>query len=593
MIFYKTQKLLLLVYCLFIAPMLCAEINRDLELDTLFSTINYTHTVQGSKALQQLLAHPTDNAETLRNRQTIIAHLIEDHNLHTKLNSLLQILSTHEPHFEHMLQQASAIETAALEEFYFSHPSFKEWNYSPACLELGQVAYLGNLCSSLVQHSLAYAVFTLGLSEEHTCAVHPSKKHDHHHDHGHAHHNHKHDHNDTCTHHSHHANNQLLQNLKLFAQSPHVRYAFHVWHIVAQLQEIYSIQAIVRNHCNCIVEIQTQLMGIAHGIRVLKSIHEELNKYPEITAHLTHYKDLENVCLSTNISHKLQTLLTLLTTNTFKGKASPFSRIGVILAAYKLIQEIGYELHPALNAIGEIDAYTSCAQLFKNHQNNQLTYSFARYITNSTHPQLSAHHFWHPLATRDSIKLNSLSLGAYDEPQHIIITGPNACGKSTSLKTITLCAYLAQTITLVPAQEYSQTVYKEIYSSMVVSDDIVNNKSLFVCELTDAENLLEKVENLKTDEYMLITLDELFKSTHHEKGQAVAQQLLENLYAHPQVITLVSTHFEQLTTLSDKHKDITVNYTIDDFLLKPGVGSSHNSFDIINKQIKSRLITYV
>lgn len=606
MIFHKIQKLLLLIHCLLISPMLRADINRDLELDALFSIINHTQTTQGYKALQNLLAHPINNLEVLRNRQTVITDLIENDNLQKKLTSLLQTLHSHEPHFEHMLQQASAIETAALEEFYFSHPSFKEWNYSPACLELGQVAYLGNLCSSLAQHSLAYAVFTLGLSEEHTCAVHPPKKHHdkhkHHDDHKHhdkhkdhdtcKHHDHHkgHDH-ATCSHHHHHTSNQLLQNLKLCAQSPQVRYAFHVWHIVSQLQEIYSIQSIVRNHLNCIVEIQTQLMGIAHGMHVLENIHQELEKHPEITAYLTHYQNLENVCLSTNISHKLQNLLKLLTTNTFKGKASPFSRIGIVLAAYKLIQEIGYELQPALDAIGELDAYVSCAQLFKNHQNSHLKYSFAHYTVDSTQPQLNAHNFWHPLATNDCITLNSLSLGVNNnEPQHIILTGPNACGKSTNLKALTLCAYLAQTITIVPAQEYSQTIYKEIYSSMTVSDDIMNNKSLFVCELTNAESLLEKVENLQSDEYMLITLDELFKSTHHKKGQEIAQRLLEKLYMHPQVITLVSTHFEQLTTLSEAHKDIAANYTVDQFLLKPGIGLSSDAFNIVNKQVKSRLM---
>jgi ABC-type iron transport system FetAB ATPase subunit len=606
--FYKTHKSVLFIYCLFVSPTLCAEINRDLELDALFTKINHTQTIYGGKALQTLLTNPIDDIQTLCSRQSIIAYIAKNENFHAKLNSLLQNINAHEPYFEYIFKDASDIETAALKEFYFSHPYFKQWNYNPAYLELGQVAYLANLCSSLVQHSVTYAIFTLALEEEHTCAVHPPKKHAHKkhshleeehvcavhspkkHDHKkHNHKDHKH-HDGACTHHSHQTNNALLQNLKAFAKLPNVRYAFQVWHTIAQVQELYSIQAIVRSHCNCITEIQTQLIGIANGLRMVNDLYTTLQDRPEITTHLRYYKDLENTCLSTNISHKLQTLLTLLKTDTFKGKASTFSRIGIILAAYKLIQEIGHELQPALNAVGEIDAYASCTQLFKEHQHGPLFYSFAHYETNSAHPQLNAHEFWHPLATIDSIQLNTMSLGANDKPQHIILTGPNACGKSTSLKALTLCAYLAQTITIVPAQEYSQTIYKEIYSSMVVSDDLINNKSLFVCEITNAEELLEKVDNLKADEYMLITLDELFKSTHHEKGQEIAQRLLKNLYACPQVITLVSTHFEELTVLADQHKDIAINCTLDNFVLTYGIGSFDNSFDIINKQIKSCLI---
>ena len=337
MIFYKTHKSVLFIYCLFVSPTLFAEINRDLELDALFTKINHTQTIHGSKELQTLLTNPTDDIQTLSSRQSIIAYIVKNENFHAKLNSLLKNIHTHESYFEHIFKDASDIETAALKEFYFSHPYFKQWNYNPAYLELGQVAYLANLCSSLVQHSITYAIFTLGLEEEHTCAIHQPKKHDHK---KHSHKDHHKHHDGVCTHDSHQTNNALLNNLKTFAKSPNVRYAFHMWHTIAQLQELYSIQAIVRNHCNCITEIQTQLIGIANGLRTVNALYATLQDHPEICAHLELYKYLENTCLSTNISHKLQTLLTLLKTDTFKGKASALSRIGIILAAYKLIQEI-------------------------------------------------------------------------------------------------------------------------------------------------------------------------------------------------------------------------------------------------------------
>jgi hypothetical protein len=629
--FFGIKRSLAFIYCFFAIQATFAEIARDLDLNALFTTINLAQSNHGSDALRTILAQPTSDIVVLKNRQAAIALIAHDAQFHAQLHSLLKAFGKQEPHFERIMQPASDIEIAALEEFYFSSQRFQSWNYSPAYLELGYIAHCGNLCSSMAQHALAFAIFTWGLDEKHVCHSHPAeedttpknkkhhskkngpkddhkkehgkkhthkdgspceKSHDHNHDHKKEHDkNHKHDDlnhpaGTTCTHPAH----LPPTGFTALAQSKEFKYAFQLWHSIAQIQELYGIQAIVRADMQCIKKLQIQLMGVARGIHLLNHIHTVLKNNPGFTTHLTHYQDLENICNKSDLSEKLNALLTLLETPTFKGKASVFSRIGIILAAYKLTQEVAHELQPALAAIGEIDAYASCAQLLKNHQSTPYQYSFAQYSTNNATPLLRAHNFWHPLISNDNIQLNSISLGTDQHVRNIVLTGPNACGKSTSLKALTICAYYAQTITLVPAETYSQTLYKEIYSSMVVSDNIQENKSLFVAELTDAENLLTRVENLASGEYMFIALDELFKSTHHEKGQNIAYRLLEHLYASPQIITVVSTHFEKLIELADKNSDRCANYTVKQFILEPGVGSPDNSFDIIDAQIKSRLL---
>lgn len=593
--FFSTTRPLALVYCLLSITATYATIERDLELNAVFTTINHTQSNHGEQALRSLLAQPEPDIAILEGRKAIIAHIANNTKLHTQLNTLLKAFAQQENHFERIAHPASDIEAATLKEFYFSSPYFAEWNYSPIGLELGQVAHFGNLCSSMMQHALAFAIFTWGLEEEHVCPSHPAKKHGHKHkkqDDKRPHEDKnackkEHKHHDTCKKHHHHTQ---ASGLRALAKSPEFKYAFQLWHGIAQLQELYSIQGIVRNNMRCIKELQIQLMGVARIIRIINHMHTVLQQHPEITTHLVHYDALNSIATSTNISEKLTTLLQLLNSPTFKGKPSVLSRVGIILAAYKLMQEVGHELEPALAALGEIDAYASCASLLNNSQSGSARYSFAQYDTTSTTPVLKAHNFWHPLVATEEITLNSIALGLNDTPRNIVITGPNACGKSTNLKALTLCAYFAQTITLVPAERYTQTICKEIYSSMVVSDNIQQNKSLFVAELTDAEELLTRVENLKTGEYMFIALDELFKSTHHQKGQTIAYNLLEHLHASPNVITIVSTHFEKLIELADKNSDHCINYTVDQFKLKLGVGSLDNTFDIVGKKTKSRLL---
>lgn len=642
--FFSTTRPLALVYCLLSITSTYATIERDLELNAVLTTINHTQSNHGEQALRSLLAQPVADLDILEGRKAIIAHIANNTKLHTQLNTLLKAFAQQENHFERIAHPASDIEAATLKEFYFSSPYFAEWNYSPIGLELGQVAHFGNLCSSMVQHALSFAIFTWALDEKHVCSSCPAegpdrnhatehshehkdaashhkkndlcstkKEHSHKHKgHGHKHNKEctkpdlhaakdtcseeKHEHSDTCGHNHHHDNaiahnnDHHLSNFKLLAKSPEFKYAFQLWHGIAQLQELYSIQGIVRNNMRCIKELQIQLMGVARVIRIINHIHTLLQQHPEITTHLAHYSALENIALSTNLSEKLATLLELLNSTTFKGKPSFLSRVGIILAAYKLMQEVGNELEPAIAALGEIDAYASCASLLKNNQSASAHYSFAQYDTTSSTPVLKAHNFWHPLVATDEITLNSITLGLNNAARNIVITGPNACGKSTNLKALTLCAYCAQTITLVPAERYTQTICKEIYSSMVVSDNIQQNKSLFVAELSDAEELLIRVENLKAGEYMFIALDELFKSTHHQKGQTIAYNLLEHLHASPNVITIVSTHFEKLIELAEKNSDRCINYTVDQFKLQPGLGSPENTFEIVGKKAKSRLL---
>lgn len=652
---------------IFMPQFVLSEINRDLEIELFYDRINQTKTHIGAQQLHHLLTNPINNRQVLEGRQQIIGQLVENSDLCSQLSTLLTNFSKNENGLENISRPSTDIESTALENLYFSHDSLKKYNHDPLYLELGQVAYFGNLCSSLVQHSLSYAIFTWGLEEKHSdiCTSCPPEDHDHkhhhkkphthahdahkkdkhHHDHSgctdhnctkqhqkphthtdngtdkhaekhldHAHDTHKkekhhHDHSvcsdHTCTKahhthdHDHHSEKKEIQNalpqqssnpFKILAQSPTFRSAFKWWHGIAQIQELYGIQAVVRNHLKSITEIQTQLMHVARIIDTLRSMQAVLEEHPQISEHITHYQDLKNTCLSTDISDKLATCLDLLKTKTFTGKPSALSRIGVILATYKLLQEISHELEPALSAIGEIDAYLNCAELVMSHQNQPLRYSFAQYITHPTAPQLSADNLWHPLSTTENTQLNSIDLGLNNQLRNIIVTGPNACGKSTNLKAITLCAYLAQTLTIVPAQKYSHTIYKEIYSSMVVTDNISENMSLFVAELSNAEELLTRIENLQKDEYMLVALDELFKSTHHEKGKNVAYRLLQHLYQSPQVITLVATHFESLTALADTPENNCANYTLDNFKLIPGVCSCDNAFDIVKKHTRSRLL---
>lgn len=92
-----------------------------------------------------------------------------------------------------------------------------------------------------------------------------------------------------------------------------------------------------------------------------------------------------------NISPELQELIKLLETNTFTGKASFFSLKGRVLLAYKKFQECYKELLPALNALGQMDAYNACATIMQQSKNK---FSLVKILTKENQPHFVAQDCW-------------------------------------------------------------------------------------------------------------------------------------------------------------------------------------------------------
>ena len=69
-----------------------------------------------------------------------------------------------------------------------------------------------------------------------------------------------------------------------------------------------------------------------------------------------------------------------------------------------------------------------------------------------------------------------------DESRPVLVTGSNASGKSTFLKSVAINALLAQTVHTCPAEEYSAPFYR-IYSSMALADNIEAGESYYIVEI--------------------------------------------------------------------------------------------------------------
>jgi DNA mismatch repair protein MutS2 len=130
----------------------------------------------------------------------------------------------------------------------------------------------------------------------------------------------------------------------------------------------------------------------------------------------------------------------------------------------------------------------------------------------------------------------------------LVITGPNAGGKTVALKTLGLLALMAQSGCHVPARDGARLpVFSQCFA--IVGDDqsVAENLSTFSAFVKQLRDVLERV-----DARSLVLLDELGAGTDPDDGAALAQAVLEEL-AERGATVAASTHLEPLKGFASTH----------------------------------------
>ena len=127
----------------------------------------------------------------------------------------------------------------------------------------------------------------------------------------------------------------------------------------------------------------------------------------------------------------------------------------------------------------------------------------------------------------------------------MLLTGSNASGKSTFLKTVAICALLAQTIQTVPAKIYMAERYR-IFSSMSLRDDLESGESYYMVEIRSIKRILEAVaeDNVK----VLCFVDEVLRGTNTVERIAAASEIMRS-FSGTNMLCFAATHDIELTRL--------------------------------------------
>ncbi|MCG8828915.1 DNA mismatch repair protein MutS [Tenacibaculum dicentrarchi] len=173
-----------------------------------------------------------------------------------------------------------------------------------------------------------------------------------------------------------------------------------------------------------------------------------------------------------------------------------------------------------------------------------------------------------------------------DEKQQIIvISGPNAGGKSITLKTIGLLQLMLQSGLLIPVHERSETtLFNTILTDIGDNQSIENQLSTYSYRLKNMRSFLKKC-----NDNTLFLIDEFGTGSDPELGGALAEIFLEEFYER-KAFGIITTHYANLKVLANELDNVTnANMQFDERTLEPlyklfiGQAGSSFTFEVAQK----------
>jgi len=164
------------------------------------------------------------------------------------------------------------------------------------------------------------------------------------------------------------------------------------------------------------------------------------------------------------------------------------------------------------------------------------------YLIDSKIPLIKVDKGWHICLDEQKAVSNDICL----EANNMILTGPNAGGKSTFIKTLVINILLSQTLGICMAAHTSLTPYDMIHTQINIPD-CKGKESLFEAEMYRCKNTLDL---LKQEGKKLIVMDEIFNSTNPIEGISGAFAVANKISQCNTATLVFTTHFTYLTKLS-------------------------------------------
>ena len=304
----------------------------------------------------------------------------------------------------------------------------------------------------------------------------------------------------------------------------------------------YSAYQMYRNHLeglkvrDCLYSIN-QLIVIAEEIEALCEKH-----------------GINNQCsISAIMNEDNRALIRALKAYRYSNNTSFFVASSLTRTFMYEVYEKDMHLAPVFALIAEMDVLYSLADKIVTTKDAKNTFCFSQFIVDNN-PSITTEGFWNVLV-QDAVSSN------FDNSSNVILTGPNAGGKSTTIRAILQNIVLSQTFGIAAARSFEITQFDVVHSFINVSDDILGGKSLFATEIQRAQDIMQRIQKLSHKEKYFFALDELFTGTNAEDGEMCAYTFIKNIANNSQIQFIYATHFNRLKEIEHENGSC-VNYKI-------------------------------
>lgn len=213
------------------------------------------------------------------------------------------------------------------------------------------------------------------------------------------------------------------------------------------------------------------------------------------------------------------------------------------------------------------------------------------YLVEAYNPILLLKNLEQPKDQKENIV--PLNMELTEQEQCLVVTGPNAGGKSVAIKTLGLCVMMAQCGFAIPARDSTELpVYSGLFVDMGDDQSIENDLSTFSSRLQWMKTTLAHA-----DENSLVLIDEAAAGTDPEEGGALFQSLMELLMERRSKV-LVTTHHGSLKVFAHDHPhSVNGSMEFDQATLSPtyqfkkGIPGSSYAFEIAQRmQVDASLL---
>ncbi len=275
----------------------------------------------------------------------------------------------------------------------------------------------------------------------------------------------------------------------------------------------------------------------------------------------------------------------------FETEPSLFSNKGKILYTYRHFNKIKDDFIHLFHYVGMIDAFAALNNLVYAHDPTTNPYTFTKYIKDTTRetkePTIRFEDIWHPYLIKDT-RLNSLDM----DKKHILITGPNAAGKSTFIKSVIVNLILSQTVGIAAASKFEMTPFHLIETYLQIPD-AKGVSSLFEAEMLRSKHYIDKLKKMPSDRLSFIVLDEIFSSTNYMEGFSGAYAILKKIASFPNAMSMTTTHYSDLEYLEKATNGKILNYHFEidrnpqtneiifNYRLKAGVSRNYIALELL------------